>query len=162
WGEREEAAPESRRLSREWLLEQAPFRIVEMERQASFFMTGGLVAVHAEGRDRDSIWEALHRRRVYGTSGDRILLWFDLLEGDLAHPMGSDLRSGTTPRFRVRAAGAFEQLPGCPEVAADALGAERLESVCAGECYHPSDRRRRITRIEVVRIRPQQRADEPA
>ncbi len=161
WGEPEEAAPEARRLSREWLLEQAPFRLLELERQASFFMTGGLVAVHAEGRGRDAIWDALHRRRVYGTSGDRILLWFDLLEGEVAHPMGSDVRSGATPRFRVRAAGAFEQLPGCPDVAAGALGAERLENVCAGECYHPSDQRRRITRIEVVRIRPQQRDDEP-
>ena len=32
------------------------FQVVDTERQASFFMTGGLVAVHAEGRDRDSIW----------------------------------------------------------------------------------------------------------
>jgi hypothetical protein len=30
-----------------------------------------------------------------------------------------------------------------------------------GECYHPDDQRRRISRIEVVRIRPQNRADEP-
>jgi hypothetical protein len=30
-----------------------------------------------------------------------------------------------------------------------------------GECHHPGERRRLITRIEVVRIRPQIRADEP-
>jgi hypothetical protein len=34
--------------------------------------------------------------------------------------------------------------------------ADGLARLCQGECYHPSNRRRPITRIEVVRIRPQQ------
>ena len=137
-------------------------RLVESERPASFFMTGGLVAAHSEARERDAIWDALQRREVYGTSGDRILLWFDLVNGpDGTLPMGSQTELGWNPRFRVRAVGAFEQLPGCPEHSVSALSPERLEHLCRGECHHPGDTRRRITRIEVVRIRPQNRPDEP-
>ncbi|MGB8225065.1 MAG: DUF3604 domain-containing protein [Polyangiales bacterium] len=147
---------ESVALSPEDVFSRPPFRRVWLERQASFFLTGGLVAVHAKERTRDSIWQALFDREVYGTSGDRILLWFDLINaGEKRAPMGSQLDFDGTPRFRVRAAGAFAQLPGCADEVTEALGAERIERICAGECYHPSDERRRITRIEVVRIQRQ-------
>jgi hypothetical protein len=138
------------------------FQFVEGERQASFFLTGGLVAVHADGRDRDAIWQALQRREVYGTSGDRILLWFDAVDAaGVVHPMGSEIVATRAPRFRVRAVGSFEQQPGCPAHSLHALGAARVERLCRGECYHPGDERRRITAIEVVRIRAQQRPGEP-
>ncbi|UCH30500.1 MAG: DUF3604 domain-containing protein [Myxococcales bacterium] len=156
--ETEESVP----LTPEEVLSMRPFQRVWLERQASFFLTGGLVAVHAEERTRDAIWQALYDREVYGTSGDRILLWFDLINaGEERVPMGSQLDFEGTPKFRVRAAGAFEQLPGCPDGVTQTLGADRIERVCAGECYHPSDRRRRMTRIEVVRIRRQMKENEP-
>jgi hypothetical protein len=153
--------------SRAWDPENPPLRsfaLMELERQASFFMTGGLVAAHAEDRDRDSIWDAFLRREVYGTSGPRILLWFDLLNppgtSGRTIPMGGEIAMDRNPIFRVRAVGSFEQAPGCPDYAASALGPERLEHVCKGECYNPTAERRPITRIEVVRIRPQATAGE--
>jgi hypothetical protein len=148
-----EKTDESVPLTRDEVMSVRPFLRLFLERQASFFVTGGLVAVHAKERTRDAIWNALFDREVYGTSGERILLWFDLLNaGESRVPMGSSLAFEGTPKFRVRAAGAFTQLPGCPTSVEDALGPERIERICAGECYNPSDERRRITRIEVVRI----------
>jgi hypothetical protein len=141
------------------------FNALEFERQSSFFLTGGLIAAHSSGRDRDAIWEAFERREVYGTSGPRILLWFDLLNDPAAAdgllPMGGEARMVTAPEFRVRALGSFEQKPGCPGYTSESLDPERIHHLCRGECYNPGDARRLVTRIEVVRIRPQNHPDEP-
>lgn len=157
-----DAAPEARSvaISRAELRASAGFQMTEMERQSSFWLTGGLAAVHATERSRAGIWDALKRRETYATSGPRILLWFDLVEAGTGarHPMGSVVAS-TAPRFEVRAVGAFEQQPGCPE---RTWGDPALaREICGGVCDNPSDRRHRIERIEVVRIRPQVRPGEP-
>jgi hypothetical protein len=137
----------------------APNDWIERDRAGSFFFTGGLVAVHAERRHRSSIWKALETRETYATSGPRILLWFDLVNppdgGSHGLPMGSAVSMGNAPVFEVRASGSLEQLPGCPDEAVAALPSDRLARLCGGECYHPSNTRRRISRIEVVRILPQ-------
>lgn len=192
WTERifgaEEPAAHSREIGPDIVDRVPPWNVVHLERQSSFFLTGGLVAIHAEGRSRDAIWQAMQRREVYGTSGERILLWFDLTnragaasddrigsagaakrDSHIASavrsqgpwPMGSDVILGEAPRFEVRAVGSPEQLPGCPDATTRGLPADRVARLCLGECFHPSERRRRISRIEVVRIRPQARPDEP-
>jgi hypothetical protein len=135
----------------------------DVERGNSYLLTGGLAAVHASSRRREDIWSAFETREVYATSGDRILLWFDLQNAPRGTvPMGSVVEGQIgPPRFVVAAVGAFEQKPGCPEFVGEVLGPDRLEQLCLGECYHPGARRRTIDRLEIVRIRPQTAAGEP-
>jgi len=143
-------------------LDIVPLMITERERQASFFTTGGLIAVHSEGRNRNAIWDSMKSRSVYGTSGDRILLWFDLknANGEQTVGMGGETIMSNSPKFEVKAVGAFEQKPGCPDYSYNSLSPERLNNLCRGECYNPSDTRKLITRIEVIRILPQIKPDE--
>ena len=121
----------------------------------AFYVTGGLVAVNSEGRTRDQIWDALYRREVYGTSGPRIGLWFDMIDSEgNEHAMGSEVATNGAPTFRIRGVGAAKQKPGCPDFAAEALGEERLADLCRGECFNPSTETYDIDRIEVIRILP--------
>ena len=153
----EPQTPRSIRLDRDELLANPGFQMTEVERQASFFTGGGLVAAHASERSRSGVWDALQRREVYATSGLRQLLWFDLVDeaGEQTAAMGAQAEMSGTPRFRVRAVGALMQEEGCPDYSVRGLPADRLERLCRGECYNPGDQRYPISRIEVVRIRPQ-------
>ncbi|GIR86837.1 MAG: hypothetical protein CM15mP86_02960 [Gammaproteobacteria bacterium] len=60
--------------------------ILPPERGASFYSTGGLVAVHAEQLERNAIYDSLYKRQVYATSGERILLWFNLIKKVKKYP----------------------------------------------------------------------------
>ncbi|MEH6550054.1 MAG: DUF3604 domain-containing protein [Pseudomonadales bacterium] len=132
------------------------------QRVGSFSYPGGILAVHSEGRKREQIWSALKNRQVYGTSGPRMLLWFDLVNADNSRlPMGSEVTMNQSPTFQVRALGDYIQKPGCPDHSVTALSADRLDYICAGDCYNPSDKRHDIATIEVIRIKPQSYAGEP-
>ncbi len=136
---------------------------VQSERASSFLYTGGLVAAHVESRNREEIWGALSSREVYATSGERILLWFDLVnhpDGSTV-PMGAETEMSSSPKFQVKALGAQKQLPGCSPIDSENLSSKVLERLCRGECFNPSDERKNISRIEVIRIRPQVYEGEP-
>jgi hypothetical protein len=133
----------------------------DAERQSAYFMTGGLVAAHSSSRSRGSIWNALERKEVYATSGPRILLWFDAQTESESLAMGSELSVSQSPVFTVKAAGSLKQKPGCPESSTGGLTKDRLEKICNSECYNPSNERRLISRIEVIKILPQQFESEP-
>ena len=136
--------------------------LLGVERTASFLYPGGLVAAHAHDASREALWAALTRREVYGTSGPRILLWFDLLNGPAGRvPMGGATEIDRTPTFEVRALGAQIQRPGCPASTRERLSSERVAALCLDECHYPDDERHPIQAIEIVRIRPQRSAGEP-
>lgn len=62
---------------------------------------GGLTAVYAAALTREALWDALRRRRCYGTTGARIIVAVDA-DG---HPMGDAYTAAGAPRFTVRVAG---------------------------------------------------------
>tara|TARA_B100000686_G_scaffold35331_1_gene36879 strand:- start:3662 stop:5710 length:2049 start_codon:yes stop_codon:yes gene_type:complete len=128
--------------------------LIPPERGASFYSTGGLVAVHAESLGREELFTSLYNREVYATSGERILLWFDMIHPKLGKiPMGSEVSSDKSElKFLVKAIGSFKQKPGCPEYVHNSLSKDEVSRLCLNECYNPSDKRNKINRIEVVKI----------
>ncbi|MBN1825884.1 MAG: CehA/McbA family metallohydrolase [Candidatus Eisenbacteria bacterium] len=68
---------------------------------------GGMAGIYAAGRTREAIWDALQARRVYATTGPRILL--DVRLGD--HRMGEEIPAETLPErliFHVSVCGTGE------------------------------------------------------
>jgi hypothetical protein len=55
-----------------------------------FAPTGGVMAFYAEQLTRETLWNALKKRRVYGTSGDRIIVDFKIN----GHWMGETVKEG--------------------------------------------------------------------
>lgn len=62
---------------------------------------GGLTAVFAKTLTREDIFDALYKRRCYGTTGARILLEFSI-NGNI---MGAELKTSTVPQIFVKVAG---------------------------------------------------------
>ena len=62
----------------------------------AFGVRGGLGGIYAESLTRESLWEALKSRRCYGTTGDRIAVWFEC-NGE---PMGGDISLGDRLAFQ--------------------------------------------------------------
>ncbi len=142
--------------SKEDMITKIGYAIMENERRQSFLTLGGIAAVHSTERSRDGIWDAMKRKEVYGTTGHRMLVWFDLLNAKNGSvPMGSTVDMNDTPKFKVTAIGSFKQLNGCPDSIYTLMDKTKADKLANGECYYPSDKRYNIERIEIVRIRPQ-------
>lgn len=132
-----------------------------IERISNFMNPGGLVAVLAEHRTREDLWEALKNRHVYGTSGGRIELWVraEVEQGGRGKlvSMGDVTSSSKNPSFHLKARGALREDGTCaydehPEINS-AMSRSEFQRVCYSQCYSPGDERIPIGRIEVVKVR---------
>ncbi len=118
------------------------------------------MAVHATKLDRNEIYNSLYEREVYATSGERILLWFNLLDDQKGTiPMGSEYVMSKNPQFEVRAIGSFKQKPGCPDYVYNAMDPDEISRLCLNECYNPGNVRHKIDRIEIVKVTPTTQLD---
>ena len=84
---------------------------------------GGVVALVGATHERASVLDAIRARRVYGTSGERIVLGFRLE----AHPMGSAVARGEPVSAEVIA-----RLPGTPRAACPLARFEPLPRELSG------------------------------
>tara|TARA_R110002072_G_scaffold303142_1_gene495864 strand:- start:146817 stop:149195 length:2379 start_codon:yes stop_codon:yes gene_type:complete len=71
-------------------------------------LRNGLTAVYAKELTRESIWEALHARRTYATTGERIRLLFQVDGAD----MGSEIETTDSPKisFSIEGTKAIERV----------------------------------------------------
>ena len=69
--------------------------------------------------------------------------------------MGGNTETSNNPVFRAKAVGAFKQKEGCPDYSSTNISDQEIERICKNECYNPSDERKIISRIEVIKVTPQ-------
>lgn len=62
----------------------------------------GLLGVYSTGLTREEIWDAFQRRRVYGTTGPKIILNFRVGDSPMGSEINWDIKQGTIP-IAVRA-----------------------------------------------------------
>ena len=91
------------------------------------------------------------------------LLYFDLINhnSETVYPMCTEVNMEKDPIFNVKALVAHFQKPGCMGSSVEAEKQDLIINLCKGECFNPSDIRKNIQRIEVIRIRPQSYEEEP-
>ncbi|SVC53005.1 uncharacterized protein METZ01_LOCUS305859, partial [marine metagenome] len=65
------------------------------------FHTGGLAAVIANKNTREDLWEGMHDRRTYGTTGTKIYVDFQIND----HPMGIEFETDSPPILSAKVAG---------------------------------------------------------
>lgn len=67
----------------------------------SFTTRGGITAVYAKKLSREGLWDAFWKRRCYGTTGERIILKFNINE----HVMGEEFVTNEKPVIHVEVIG---------------------------------------------------------
>ena len=75
--------------------------------------------------------------------------------------MGSKTEMSENPIFEVKAVGSFKQNSGCPDLGLSKSQNEQIMKLCKNECFNPSEERRDITRVEIIKITPQNFNNEP-
>ena len=55
--------------------------------------------------------------------------------------MGSEITMSQNPNLLLKLLEALNKIAGCSNESVDALSSDRLDYLCAGECYNPSNER---------------------
>ena len=92
------AIPKSQEVNLEQMIDR--MKPSQGERVASFLYTGGLIASHVPKKSREALWDSLNNREVYATSGERIMLWFEVTNHESGESKPCLLYTSPSPRDR--------------------------------------------------------------